>query len=165
MAKWENVMEKENVSKKQNVLMAVKFAFCSAGAGIVQTVSFTALNELSKRTEVFDFLPEKLINNEYGLFYFIALFLSVLFNFTVNRKFTFKSAANVPVAMLKVFGFYCVFTPLSIWWGNALTSAGWNEYLVLAFTMIVNMVTEFLFSRFVVYGNSINTAVKDDKDN
>ena len=158
-------MEKENVSKKQNVLMAVKFAFCSAGAGIVQTVSFTALNELSKRTEVFDFLPEKLINNEYGLFYFIALFLSVLFNFTVNRKFTFKSAANVPVAMLKVFGFYCVFTPLSIWWGNALTSAGWNEYLVLAFTMIVNMVTEFLFTRFVVYGNSINTAVKDDKDN
>lgn len=165
MAKRENVMEKENVSKKQNVLMAVKFAFCSAGAGIVQTVSFTALNELSKRTEVFDFLPEKLINNEYGLFYFIALFLSVLFNFTVNRKFTFKSAANVPVAMLKVFGFYCVFTPLSIWWGNALTSAGWNEYLVLAFTMIVNMVTEFLFTRFVVYGNSINTAVKDDKDN
>ena len=158
-------MEKENVSKKQNVLMAVKFAFCSAGAGIVQTVSFTALNELSKRTEVFDFIPEKLINNEYGLFYFIALFLSVLFNFTVNRKFTFKSAANVPVAMLKVFGFYCVFTPLSIWWGNALTSAGWNEYLVLAFTMIVNMVTEFLFTRFVVYGNSINTAVKDDKDN
>ena len=165
MAKRENVMEKENVSKKQNVLMAVKFAFCSAGAGIVQTVSFTALNELSKRTEVFDFLPEKLINNEYGLFYFIALFLSVLFNFTVNRNFTFKSAANVPVAMLKVFGFYCVFTPLSIWWGYALTSAGWNEYLVLAFTMIVNMVTEFLFTRFVVYGNSINTAVKDDKDN
>ena len=165
MAKRENVMEKENVSKKQNVLMAVKFAFCSAGAGIVQTVSFTALNELSKRTEVFDFIPEKLINNEYGLFYFIALFLSVLFNFTVNRKFTFKSAANVPEAMLKVFGFYCVFTPLSIWWGNALTSAGWNEYLVLAFTMIVNMVTEFLFTRFVVYGNSINTAVKDDKDN
>lgn len=165
MAKRENVMEKENVSKKQNVLMAVKFAFCSAGAGIVQTVSFTALNELSKRTEVFDFIPEKLINNEYGLFYFIALFLSVLFNFTVNRKFTFKSAANIPVAMLKVFGFYCVFTPLSIWWGNALTSAGWNEYLVLAFTMIVNMVTEFLFTRFVVYGNSINTAVKDDKDN
>ena len=95
----------------------------------------------------------------------LFLFLSVLFNFTVNRKFTFKSAANVPVAMLKVFGFYCVFTPLSIWWGNALTSAGWNEYLVLAFTMIVNMVTEFLFTRFVVYGNSINTAVKNDKDN
>lgn len=156
-------MEKENISKKQNALMAVKFAFCSAGAGIIQTVSFTALNEVSKRTEIFDFVPENLIENEYGLFYFIALFLSVLFNFTVNRKFTFKSAANVPVAMLKVFGFYCVFTPLSIWWGNALTNAGWNEYLVLAFTMLVNLTTEFLFTRFVVYKNSINTAEKKDK--
>ena len=156
-------MEKENISKKQNALMAVKFAFCSAGAGIIQTVSFTALNEVSKRTEIFDFVPENLIENEYGLFYFIALFLSVLFNFTVNRKFTFKSAANVPVAMLKVFGFYCVFTPLSIWWGNALTNAGWNEYLVLAFTMLINLTTEFLFTRFVVYKNSINTAEKKDK--
>lgn len=156
-------MEKENISKKQNALMAVKFAFCSAGAGIIQTVSFTALNELSKRTDIFDFIPKNIIENEYGLFYFIALFLSVLFNFTVNRKFTFKSAANVPIAMLKVFGFYCVFTPLSIWWGNALTNAGWNEYLVLAFTMVINLTTEFLFTRFVVYGNSINTAEKKEK--
>ena len=156
-------MEKENISKKQNALMAVKFAFCSAGAGIIQTVSFTALNELSKRTDIFDFIPKNIIENEYGLFYFIALFLSVLFNFTVNRKFTFKSAANVPIAMLKVFGFYCVFTPLSIWWGNALTDAGWNEYLVLAFTMVINLTTEFLFTRFVVYGNSINTAEKKDE--
>lgn len=156
-------MEKENISKKQNALMAVKFAFCSAGAGIIQTVSFTALNELSKRTDIFDFIPKNIIENEYGLFYFIALFLSVLFNFTVNRKFTFKSAANVPIAMLKVFGFYCVFTPLSIWWGNALTNADWNEYLVLAFTMVINLTTEFLFTRFVVYGNSINTAEKKDE--
>lgn len=156
-------MEKENITKKQNALMAVKFAFCSAGAGIIQTVSFTALNELSKRTDIFDFIPKNIIENEYGLFYFIALFLSVLFNFTVNRKFTFKSAANVPVAMLKVFGYYCVFTPLSIWWGNALTNAGWNEYLVLAFTMLINLSTEFLFTRFVVYGNSINTAEKKDE--
>ena len=156
-------MEKENISKKQNALMAVKFAFCSAGAGIIQTASFTVLNELSKRTDIFDFIPKNIIENEYGLFYFIALFLSVLFNFTVNRKFTFKSAANVPIAMLKVFGFYCVFTPLSIWWGNALTDAGWNEYLVLAFTMVINLTTEFLFTRFVVYGNSINTAEKKDE--
>ena len=156
-------MEKENISKKQNALMAVKFAFCSAGAGIIQTVSFTALNELSKRTDIFDFIPKNIIENEYGLFYFIALFLSVLFNFTVNRKFTFKSAANVPIAMLKGFGYYCVFTPLSIWWGVALTNAGWNDFLVLAFTMAINLSTEFLFTRFVVYGNSINTAEKKEK--
>lgn len=151
------------ISKKDNIIMAVKFVFCSAGAGIIQTVSFTVLNELAKRTSIFDFLPENLINNEYGPFYFIALVLSVLFNFTVNRKFTFKSATNVPVAMLKVFGYYCVFTPLSIWWGVALTNIGWNEYLVLALTMAVNMSTEFLFNRFVVFGKSINTAEKKDK--
>ena len=103
------------------------------------------------------------LENEYGPFYFVALFLSVLFNFTVNRKFTFKSAANVPIAMLKVLGFYCVFTPLSIWWGVALTSIGWNEYLVLAFTMIINLTTEFLFNRFVVFGKSITTAEKKEK--
>ena len=151
------------ISKKDNIIMAVKFVFCSAGAGIIQTVSFTVLNELAKRTSIFDFLPENLIYNEYGPFYFIALVLSVLFNFTVNRKFTFKSATNVPVAMLKVFGYYCVFTPLSIWWGVALTNIGWNEYLVLALTMAVNMSTEFLFNRFVVFGKSINTAEKKDK--
>lgn len=151
-------MSNENISKKDNALMVVKFAFCSAGAGIIQTVSFTLLNELSKGTDIFSFMPEKLIENEYGPFYFVALFLSVLFNFTVNRKFTFKSATNVPVAMLKVFGYYCVFTPLSIWWGVALTNIGWNEYLVLAFTMLINLTTEFLFNRFVVFGKSINTA-------
>ncbi len=153
----------QKISKKDNIIMAVKFVFCSAGAGIIQTVSFTVLNELAKRTSIFDFLPENLINNEYGPFYFIALVLSVLFNFTVNRKFTFKSAANIPIAMLKVFGYYCVFTPLSIWWGVALTNIGWNEYLVLALTMLINMSTEFLFTRFFVFGKSINTAEKKEK--
>lgn len=151
-------MSKENISKKDNFFMAVKFILCSAGAGIIQTVTFTLLNELSKRTDIFSFIPESLIENEYGPFYFVALLLSVLFNFTVNRKFTFKSAANVPVAMLKVFGYYCVFTPLSIWWGISLTNIGWNEYLVLAFTMLINLSTEFLFNRFVVYGKTINSA-------
>ena len=154
---------RQAISKKDNLIMAVKFVFCSAGAGIIQTVSFTVLNELAKNTSIFDFMPENLKNNEYGPFYFVALVLSVLFNFTVNRKFTFKSAANVPVAMLKVFGYYCVFTHLSIWWGVALTNIGWNEYLVLALTMAVNMSTEFLFNRFVVFGKSINTAEKKDK--
>lgn len=157
-------MSENNISKKDNALMALKFVFCSAGAGIIQTVTFTALNEVNKHFGTFNFLPEKLINNDYGLFYFIALLFSVLFNFTVNRKFTFKSANNIPVAMLKVLGYYCVFTPLSIWWGNALTGkANWNEYIVLALTMVINLVTEFLFNRFVVYGKSINSAVDDDK--
>ncbi len=158
-------MSDNNISKKDNAVMALKFVFCSAGAGTIQAVTFTALNEINKHFGTFNFLPEKLINNDYGLFYFIALLFSVLFNFTVNRKFTFKSANNIPIAMLKVLGYYAVFTPLSIWWGNALTGkAHWNEYIVLALTMVINLVTEFLFNRFVVYGKSINSAVDGSKD-
>lgn len=158
--------DNKNISKKDNALMALKFVFCSAGAGIIQTVTFTALNEINKHFGTFNFLPEKLINNDYGIFYFVALLFSVLFNFTVNRKFTFKAANSIPIAMLKVFGYYCVFTPLSIWWGIALTGkANWNEYIVLAFTMIINMATEFLFTRYVVYGKDVNSAVSDGQDN
>ena len=85
------------------------------------------------------------------------LTLSVLYNFTLNRRFTFKSANNVPLAMLLVALYYAVFTPLSTWWGDALDKIGWNEYLILALTMLANFVTEFLYQRFVVFGKSINT--------
>ena len=90
----------------------------------------------------------------------------MVWNFTLNRKFTFRSAGNVPIAMLKVALFYVVFTPLSTWWTAVLTgeSIGWNEYLVLAITMIVNFVTEYLYDRFVVFGKSIDTAVKSTEN-
>ena len=84
--------------------------------------------------------------------------LSVVWNFTLNRSYTFQSAANVPIAMLKVFGYYCVFTPLSTWLGSyAERTLHANGYLVLLVTMILNMATEYLFCRFVVYRNSIGT--------
>ena len=85
----------------------------------------------------------------------------MLWNFTLNRKFTFKSAANVPVAMLKVAAYYAVFTPLSTLLGNWLAEGlGWNDYLVTGINMALNFVTEFLFQRFVVYGKSVDTAEK-----
>lgn len=145
--------EKAQLTKKQEWWNFVKFVLFSISAGVIQIVSFTVLNEWIIRD----------IGQKYGWSYFISLVLSVLWNFTVNRKFTFKSANNVPIAMLLVFAFYCVFTPLSIWWGNALTGIGWNEYIVLGGTMVINMVTEFLWTRFVVYRNSINTAKDKDK--
>ena len=89
--------------------------------------------------------------------YLTALVLSVLWNFTLNREFTFKSANNIPLAMVKVAAFYCVFTPLSTWWGARLTDAGWNEYIVLFGTMAVNLTTEFLYDRFFVFRGSLNT--------
>ena len=135
--------------KNKELLRTLKFVLFSASAGIIQVASFT--------------LMEEVIHLEHWIAYLVSLVLSVLWNFTLNRKFTFHSANNVPVAMLKVAGFYLVFTPLSTWWTAVLTSAevGWNEYLVLALTMIVNFVTEYLFDRFVVFGKSIDTALEN----
>jgi len=131
---------------KKEFLRTVKFVFFSISAGLIQVVSFTLLEEVAQLA--------------HWVSYLISLVLSVVWNFTLNRKFTFCSAGNVPVAMLKVAGFYAVFTPLSTWWTAALTgdAVGWNEYLVLAVTMIANFVLEYLFDRFFVFGNSIDTA-------
>ncbi len=123
----------------------IKFTLFSISAGAIQALSFTLLNELTG----FPYWPS----------YLIALILSVVWNFTLNRRYTFHSAANVPKAMFLVFLYYLVFTPLSTWWGDALTSPaiGWNEYIVLGGTMIINFVTEFLFQRFVVFRHTMNT--------
>lgn len=141
------------LNKKQSLWIAIKFLLFSASAGVIQGVSFALLNEftsIDKYTSL-----DELFGNDYGLTYFIALVLSVLWNFTFNRKFTFKSAANISLAMLKVFAFYLVFTPLSIWWGVTLTNYNWNYYLVLGITMLINLGTEYLYDRYVVYGKSL----------
>ena len=91
--------------------------------------------------------------------------LSVLWNFTLNRKFTFKSAANVPVAMLKVACYYAVFTPLSTLLEHHLAAnLGWNEYLVTGINMLLNFATEFLYQRFFVFGKSIDSAPAKQKE-
>ena len=130
------------MTKKQNIWQIVKFVLFSASAGIIQMGSF-ALFQLCGITT-------------WAWAYFPSLVLSVLWNFTFNRRYTFQSVANVPVAMFKVFFFYCVFTPLSLWWGTALEKAGWNDFLIQALTMLVNLTTEFLYCRFVVYRNNMN---------
>ena len=150
------------LTPRQNRLLALKFLLFSISAGVIQIVSYTLLHEFTRLDELTAL--DEIFGNEYGLTYFIALLLSVLWNFTFNRKFTFKSAANVPVAMLKVLAFYVVFAPLSIWWTVRLTEAGWNEYLVLAMTMIVNFVSEFLYNRFVVYRNDMYTNEQGRKE-
>lgn len=144
--------------KNKNLLQAIKFALFSASAGIIQVASFTLLNEVVLPN--INIQNEKLmaiLSAEYGVCYLVALTLSVLWNFTFNRRFTFKSAANIPVAMAKVFGFYLVFTPVSVYLGELATSKGVNEYIVLALTMLSNMVLEYLFCKFVVYRNQENT--------
>ena len=131
---------------KKELLRAVKFTLFSISAGIIQVASFTLMNEL--------------LHLDYWLSYLTALVLSVLWNFTLNRKITFHSASNIPIAMLKVACYYAVFTPLSTWGGSQLELLGWNEYLVLALSMLSNFVTEFLYQRYFVFGKSIDTAKK-----
>ena len=123
-------------NNKKELLRTVKFTLFSVSAGAIQILSYTLLFEL--------------LHQKAWVSYLISLVLSVLWNFTLNRKFTFHSAANVPVAMLKTAGYYLVFTPLSTWWTAALTAPeiGVNAYLVEVLTMICNFVTEYLFQRF-----------------
>lgn len=129
---------------KKEWLRSLKFVLFSASAGIIQMGSFALLNEL--------------LQLEYWLSYLIALVLSVVWNFTFNRKFTFKSTENVARAMLLVALYYCVFTPASTLLEHWLAgNLGWNEYIVTALNMVLNLVTEFLFQRFVVYRNSLDT--------
>ena len=130
---------------KKEIFRAIKFLIFSISAGVIEIVSFTLL----------DLIPSL----GYVLKAYVSLSLSVLWNFTLNRKFTFQSANNVPIAMLKTLGYYVVFAPLSIHLADMylVQTLGWNEILVKFVTMLVNFVTEFIFQRLVVYGKSVDT--------
>lgn len=121
--------------------------FFSISAGVVEMGAFALLTEVT----AWNYWPR----------YLVALLLSVLWNFTLNRKFTFRSAANVPVAMAKVLGYYALFVPITTLLGHFLADGlGWNDYLVTGINMLLNFSTEYLFQRFVVYGKSLDTAHK-----
>ena len=130
---------------KAPLWQAVKFTLFSISAGIIQIGSFALLEIFIK---------------DYWIPYLVSLILSILWNFTLNRRYTFKSAANVPVAMAKVFGFYLVFTPLSTYLGDLAEGAGINDFLILIVTMLANFVLEFLFCKFVVYRGKEDTLTK-----
>ena len=130
--------------KKKELIRTIKFTLFSLSAGIIQIGSFTLLNEFT--------------NLKYWVCYLISLILSVVWNFTLNRKFTFQSANNVPVAMFKVFLYYLVFTPLSTKLERIIVDGWhWNEYIATLINMVLNFVTEYLYDRFVVFRDSIDT--------
>ena len=141
----------EKSEKKKELIRSIKFLLFSVSAGLIEMGSFSLFKELLGWTN--------------WLSYLLALVLSVLWNFTLNRKFTFKSVANVPIAMLKVIGFYVVFTPLSTWLEDVLArQLGWNEYLVTLINMFLNFVLEYLYWRFVVFGKTIDTNEQAKKE-
>lgn len=128
------------LTKKESLWQAIKFVLFSISAGVIQL-------GLSAIFETF--------TKNWWLVYLIPLVASVIWNFTFNRKFTFNSANNVPLAMILVACYYAVFTPLSGWWGAALTNVGWHNLVVVAFNMIINFITEFLFDKFVVFNDNV----------
>ena len=133
--------------KHKELLRTLKFVLFSISAGLIEIIAFSLLNELTGWS--------------YWPCYLIALILSVLWNFTLNRRYTFQSASNVPAAMLKVIAFYCVFTPVSTIGGSYLADTlHWNEYLVTALNMVCNLTLEFLYDRFYVFRDSIDTREK-----
>ena len=129
---------------KKEWLRTVKYTLVAASAGLIQMGVFALLNELFRLN--------------YWVSYLVALVLSVLWNFTINRRYTFKSTENVKKAMALVFLYYVVFTPASTLLEDYLTATcHWNEYLVTALNMILNFVTEFLYQRFFIYRKSLDT--------
>ena len=124
---------------KKSLWQMLKYAIFSVSAGVIQTVSFILLYNVLYREKW------------YSVAYIVSLALSVLWNFTLNRKYTFQAVVNVPIAMLKVAGFYVVFTPVSTWLGQLAETAGWNGNLVQILTMLANFVLEFAYFKFVVF--------------
>ncbi len=133
---------------KKELLRTIKFTLFSASAAIIQIGSYTLFSEVIRlapwQSHIF------------------SLILSVLWHFTLNRKFTFHSANNVPIAMLKVAVYYVIFTPLSAWWTAVLAQPAGpiNKYVVEIGTMLINFVSEYLYQRFFVFGKTIDTAKK-----
>ena len=139
-----NPEQEQEKKDRSELIRTVKFVLFSISAGVIEIGVFPVLYEL--------------LHWEYWVAYLIALVLSVVWNFTLNREFTFRSANNVPVAMLKVAAYYAVFTPVTTVLGNWLEgTCGWNGMLVTVMNMLLNFVTEYLYDRFVVFGKSIDT--------
>ena len=139
-----NPEQEKQPKDRSELIRTIKFVLFSISAGVIEIGVFTVLYEL--------------LHWEYWVAYLIALVLSVVWNFTLNREFTFRSANNVPIAMLKVAAYYAVFTPVTTVLGNYLEgTCGWNGMLVTIMNMLLNFVTEYLYDRFVVFGKSIDT--------
>ena len=133
-----------NHNLRKEIIRSIKFILFSLSAGIVQNISFSLLHELTQL--------------KYSISYVIALILSVIWNFTLNRRYTFQSANNVTIAMFKILGFYCVFTPVTTLLGNYLADTlGWNAYVVTLINMFLNFSLEFLYDRLFVFRKTLDT--------
>ena len=142
-----NQIEKKNLKiNKAEILQFLKFLAFSLSAGVIQLLSFELLYNW---TNALPWWPS----------YLISIILSVLWNFTFNRKFTFKSASNVPISMTLALCFYVMFIPVSVFGGDALEASGWNGTLVTILMMVINFFLEFFWDKFIVFNDKIVSSI------
>lgn len=153
--------------KRKGVMQFIKYALCAASAGIIQIVMFSILQAvIPSNGKTIHFIVEDM-----DLVTFVAttvaLCASILWNFTFNRKFTFKDAGNVPKAMILAFLFYVPFYPFQTWYVHTIKSLlveaiGTDGAGIIAegSVMIINFALEFMWQKFVVFRKP-----KDKKEN
>lgn len=146
----ENIVNAGKKDTKTQIIQFLKFLGFSLSAGVIQLLSFTILYEL---TGWLDWWPSHLI----------SVTLSVVWNFTFNRKFTFKSASNVPLAMVLVIIYYACYIPASVFGGNALKAIGWDGFLVEVLMMVINFITEFFWDKYIVFNDKLLAKVLKKK--
>ena len=128
----------------KELIRTIKFTLFSISAGLIEIGLFTFLSKITPWP--------------YWPCYLIALVASVIWNFTLNREYTFKSNAKVPKAFTLVIIFYLVFTPASTLLGNYLAETlKWNDILVTLINMALNFVLEFLYDKYVVFRGTIDS--------
>ena len=145
MEEKEEIKDKNTFKKAQFIQILIFTAF-SLSAGVIQILSFELLYNWIK---CLPWWPS----------YLISIVLSVIWNFTFNRKFTFKSATNIPLSMSLAFVFYVAFVPASVFGGNALEGIGWNGTLVTVLMMVINFALEFLWQKFVVFNEKVTDKI------
>ncbi len=145
-------------AKRKGVVQFIKYALCAASAGIIQIVLFSILQTvLPKDMGNIHFIVEDM---QLGTFIAttVALCASILWNFTFNRKFTFKDAGNVPLAMFLAFLFYVPFYPFQTWYVHTIKtllsqhiSVDGAGIIAEASVMAINFALEFIWQKFVVF--------------
>jgi len=152
-------MEKINNKKEHKTFWkefwrTVKYFLIAASAGLIQFGVCSIFDEV---------IYARFDHAYYMVFYFVALVLSVLWNFTINRSVTFKSVGNVPKAMLKVLGYYVVYTPLSLLFAKYGQGWGIPEMVITVINILINGVTEYLFMRLFVFKKEIDSRNEETK--
>lgn len=144
----EEVLQDAKPTKKQQFLEILKFTGFSISAGAMQLLSFSILYEW---TACLPWWPS----------YLISIILSVIWNFTFNRKFTFKAANNIPLAMTLVLIYYAAFTPASVFGGDALEKLWGSDFgiLVTVLMMVINFLTEFVWDKFIVFNEKVTDKI------